>query len=172
MKKIADKIIEKEVKDLKIEKKRYTVRGIMIKDKKVLMVYSHQFLDYTFPGGGINEGEDHIAALHRELNEEVGALEITNIRPYGYMEEKKFSLNSGKVYLQTSFYYFVEINSFGEQSLEENELIHGVEPMFVTIDEAIKQNLYALEAVEHKQGMKTVVPREIKVLESLRKVIK
>jgi len=171
--KISDIIVEEETQDLAINKKRETVRGIILKDNKVLMVYSKKFLDYTFPGGGIKLGESHIDGLHRELNEELGAKEIFNIRPYGYIEEKRFGINnSDSVYLQTSYYYFVDIDGLGEQNLMERELEHGVEPRWVSIDDAIKQNMIAIDTYHHHKGMKTVLPREMKVLESLKNIVK
>lgn len=168
MRKISEIIIEEGLENSPIQKTRTTIRGIMIKNQKVLMVYSHLYADYTFPGGGIKETEDHILGLRRELKEELGADEIINIKPYGYIEEKRYGINSDTVYLQTSYYYLVEVTKFGEQVLGEREKIHGVEPIFVTVDEAIKQNLIALQVNKLKKGMKTVLPREIKVLESLK----
>lgn len=168
MKKISEMIIEEGLAKALIQKQRTTVRGIMIKDKKVLLVYSSKFLDYTFPGGGIKENEDHTSGLLRELKEELGADEVKDIKPFGYIEEKRHGINSDTVYLQTSYYYFVNVTKFGEQVLGDREKEHGVEPMFVSADEAIKQNMIALGAFHHKKGMKTVLPREIKVLEKLK----
>ncbi|WP_162164076.1 NUDIX hydrolase [Acholeplasma hippikon] len=168
MKKISEMIIEEGIENLPIQKQRTTVRGIMIKDKKVLLVYSKEFLDYTFPGGGMKVNEAHMDALRRELKEELGADEIKHIEPFGYIEEKRFGINSDTVYLQTSYYYFVEVTKFGKQMLGEREMMHGVEPIFVSADEAIKQNLIVLQHKKGKKGMRTVLPREIKVLEKLK----
>ncbi len=173
MRKISDIIIEEGTEDLAVQKERTTVRGIILNDDKLLMVYSHKFTDYTFPGGGVKKDEDHQTALKRELNEELGAKDLVNLRPYGYIEEKRFGLGDTKsVYLQTSYYYFVEVDGYGKQSLMERELDHGVQPTWVSIEEAIDFNRIAIATYHHHKGMKTVLPREIKVLEDLRKYLK
>jgi ADP-ribose pyrophosphatase YjhB (NUDIX family) len=173
MKKISEIIIEDGTSTLSIEKTRTTIRAIIYKNEKLLMVYSHQFKDYTFPGGGMKTDEDHISALKREIKEELGANKVINIKPYGYIEEKRFGLSeTPTVYLQKSYYYFAEVSEFGAQNLAERELIHGVEPVWITMDEAIKQNESSLHTYKHKRGMKTVLPREMKVLEALKTYLK
>ena len=64
-----------DLKDYDIKLKRFrrpSVRGIIIKDNKVAMVYSHKYDYYKFPGGGIESNEDIITALKREVLEETG----------------------------------------------------------------------------------------------------
>ena len=64
--------------------KRPSVRGIIIKNNKVAMVYSRKFDYYKFPGGGIENGEDHITTLKRELTEETGlTISENTITQYG-----------------------------------------------------------------------------------------
>ena len=42
---------------------REAVRAIILKGEQVLMVYSPVNGDYKFPGGGVQDGEDHQVAL-------------------------------------------------------------------------------------------------------------
>lgn len=173
MTKIDDIIIESGTEDLSIEKTRTTIRAIILKDNKLLMVYSSKFNDYTFPGGGMKKGEDHMSALKREIKEELGANEVTNVKPYGYIEEKRFGISPrATVYLQTSYYYLASVSDFGRQNLADREKAHGVEPVWIAIDEALRVNQISLETFRHKRGMKTVLPREMKVLKSLKQKMK
>lgn len=173
MKKISEMIIEDGTSTLNVDKTRTTIRAIIYNDDKLLMVYSHQFKDYTFPGGGMKIDEDHLSALKREIKEELGANQVSNIKPYGYIEEKRFGLSTQPtVYLQTSYYYFAEVSEFGEQALADREKVHGVEPVWITIDKAIEQNKLSMHTYKHKRGMKTVLPREMKVLEDLKTYFK
>ena len=61
---------------------RPSVRGIVIKDGKILMIHSLKYDYYKLPGGGIEKGESYEEALIREVNEESGyifALAIKNV---------------------------------------------------------------------------------------------
>ncbi len=166
---LAPIIIEDGIDQSKVHKMRTTVRGIIRKGNKVLMVYSPTFSDYTFPGGGVKDGEDLYTALYRELKEELGVTEIKDIEPYGILKELRHGLNkNGQTYEQTSYYYTCEVGTLGLQNLAWREQQHGVIPTWVDIKEALKQNMSIQFDHHHtKEGMKTVIMRENTILRTL-----
>ena len=63
---------------------RPSVRGIIIKDNKLAMIHSMKYDYYKFPGGGIENGENHLDALVCEVAEESGLQVIPDtVREYG-----------------------------------------------------------------------------------------
>ena len=62
---------------------RPSVRGILIRDGRILMVHSLKYDYYKFPGGGMEAGESLSEALCREVREESGmAVSPESIREY------------------------------------------------------------------------------------------
>jgi len=59
--------------------KRYRVEGYIINKNKLIVGYVNnpQFTGYVIPGGGIDNNEDNITALEREIKEEI-AVQIKN----------------------------------------------------------------------------------------------
>jgi len=53
---------------------RHTARGIILKNKQVLLVTGHGADFYWTPGGGVESGETIVETLHREIKEELGVL--------------------------------------------------------------------------------------------------
>lgn len=150
---------------------RKTVRGIIMNgEHQILLAYSPFFQDYTFPGGGVRSGETEIDALKRELKEEIGALNIEILNPLFSVSELKYGLNGNNhIYLQTSIYYLIKVIHFGEQELVGREIKHGIHPVWIAPDEAIKQNRAVLTDQNHQQkGLKTVLIRENRVLTHLK----
>jgi len=153
------------------QRERKTVRAIIMNsEKELLMVYSSMFDDYTFPGGGVKHNEQETDALKRELNEELGALSITIKAHIGHTIELRYGIHGNdQIFLQTSEYYFCEILQFGENHLAEREIMHGLEPKWVKIDDALKHNMHVMNDERHQvKGLKTVMIRENNVLRTLK----
>ena len=60
---------------------RHTVRGIILKNKQILLVTGHGASFYWTPGGGVESGETIVDTLYREIKEELGVL-VTSYKPY------------------------------------------------------------------------------------------
>jgi 8-oxo-dGTP pyrophosphatase MutT (NUDIX family) len=63
---------------------RHTIRGIIIKDRKVLLVIGHEADFYWTPGGGVEAGETIEETLCREIKEELGVTVRTLELYYSY----------------------------------------------------------------------------------------
>lgn len=174
MKKIGNTIIEDGIKTFNNLKDRKTVRAVIIKNNQVLMLYSKLFDDYTFPGGGIKNGENMEEALKRELYEELGANTVKIIKEIGYTEEVRFGIKgSDSTYLQTSYFMLCEIDDIGEPNFVGREKIQGIIPVWVNIDEAIKHNDFInTYERQNSKGFKTVLQRENLVLNYIKEFIK
>lgn len=59
---------------------RHAARGIVLKGEDILLLYTQRYHDYSLPGGGIDDGEDEVEGLIRELREETAfeAHEVSN----------------------------------------------------------------------------------------------
>ncbi|TNF09239.1 MAG: NUDIX domain-containing protein [Bacillota bacterium] len=172
---ITPMIIEEGLIENGTVKERKTVRAIITNEQhEVLLVYSKLFEDYTFPGGGIKENETDIDCLKRELNEEIGAVDLTVYEPLFSIDELRYGVKgSDNVYLQNSTYYRCQIHTFGEQNLQGRELAHGITPIWVSIDKALVQNEKVLPNSLHQtKGLKTVLIRENRILKALKEILK
>lgn len=120
---------------------RDVVRAIVIRDGKILLMYSGKDHMYGTPGGAITLGESKLDTLYRELLEEVGGRQVKIIEHLGLTEEIRESRSLyGAVVRVVSDYYHVEVLHFTDSKLEEHEEEMGLLPVWVGIDEAIAQN--------------------------------
>jgi 8-oxo-dGTP diphosphatase len=89
---------------------------------------------YKLPGGGVDPGEDLMAALHREIMEEIG-YEATIGEPVGRIVQ--FDLDKG--FLQESLCWLATITGgTGHPQLTQKEVEHGfVTVTFDSLDDAI-----------------------------------
>ena len=147
---------------------RTAVRGIILRENKLLMIHSAQNGDLKFPGGGIDDGETHHQALVREIREECGATVSHIDGAFGCVIEYAAPLeHEYDVFKMTSFYYLCRIAPmFGAQHLDQYEQDLGFAPRWVDVDTAIQIN----QSILHSGQL--VVPRwtrrEIVVLEKIR----
>lgn len=101
---------------------RPSVRGIIIKDKKIAMIHSLKYNYFKLPGGGIEKGESHYEALIREVKEETGLTILpSSIIDYGHV----YRIQKGKkedIFIQDNFYYLCNTyDEIGLQNLDEHE---------------------------------------------------
>ena len=137
--------------------KRDSARGIIsLGQNKLALVYATKDGYYKFPGGGINEGEDIIAALAREVHEEAGLVVIPqSVKEYGVVHRyQKSSKLPDTIFDQDSFYYECQVQGKDgnpakdqaslkiiNQNLDDEEDKAGYELRVVSIKEAIEANL-------------------------------
>lgn len=134
--------------------KRLTTRSIAMQGDYILLMYTARYEDYSLPGGGLNEAEDIITGMMRELREETGAMGITNITPYGtYEEYRPWYKPTHDIQHITSYCYTCEVHKeLGTASLERYEASNGMKAVWIPIQEAIAHNEHTI-ATSSKKGM-------------------
>jgi len=145
---------------------RTAVRGVTLRGRNLLMIYSSNVGDYKFPGGGVDEGESHTQALVREIREECGA-SVTRVgREIGAVIEYNIPVEDDyDVFKMTSHYYQCDVeDGFGSQKLDGYEQELGLKPVWIDIDTAIHLN----KALLHSDQTPEWLQREIFILEYIR----
>lgn len=150
---------------------REAVRGIIINERKLLMIYSAKNGDYKFPGGGVEGDETYEEALIREIQEECGA-QVANVEEeFGKVIEYGIAIESEiDVFKMASLYYICHVEpGLNEQSLDPYEKELGFRPVWVEIDIAIDTNRSILRSDYSKRPRWT--ERETFVLEQVKQFL-
>lgn len=146
---------------------RKAVRGIIMKEQKILMLYTQRYDDFSFPGGGIDDHEDEITALHRELKEEAGVLIKGEPRHFGFVtEHTPYWKPEWPIRFQKSHWYECDIHD--EQTatqMEDYEIANGMKPLWINLEEAIRHNKGVIANQPESMGLS--VHRETLVLERI-----
>lgn len=121
---------------------RHASRGIVLKGESILLLYTQRYHDYSLPGGGIDEGEDEVAGLIRELKEETGAQGVRNVTPFArYDEYRPWYKPDADIIHMISHCYVCDIDEkLGETAFESHEVSNGMTPVWMNIYEAIEHN--------------------------------
>lgn len=106
-------------------------RGILMRDREILLSYERNIDQYLIPGGGIEAGESLKECCIRELGEEAGMV-VDPHTHYLTLEEYYHE------YYFKSHYFLCNLIGECERSLTENEKNNGLEPRWVNFDEALK----------------------------------
>ncbi len=133
---------------------RHAARGIVIKGDSILLLFTERYHDYSLPGGGLDEGEDKIVGLIREMQEETGAQGVRNVKPFvRYDEYRPWYKDDADIIYMISYCYVCEIDEqLGETTLESYEASNGMSPQWMNIYEAISHN-EAVIANSDKKGL-------------------
>ena len=133
---------------------RRATRAICVKGNSILLMYTKRYEDYSLPGGGLDEGENKIEGMKRELVEETGAINIQNIKPFGIYEEyRPWYKTDFDIIHMISYCYTCDIDKeLGKSKLESYEIKNGMKPVWIDIDQAIKHNLKTI-INSSKKGM-------------------
>ena len=148
---------------------RPSVRGIIVRDGKLAMIHSLKLDYYKFPGGGTEPGEDHAAALCREVREEAGLRVLPeSIRPYGQVHRIQKGQH-GDTFVQDNYYYRCCTEAAAQaQQLDDYEAEEQFTPEWVTAAEAIAANRRDRTGDDRFDPVYTVMlEREARVLEML-----
>ena len=133
---------------------RLSTRSITLKGDSILLLYTERYEDYSLPGGGLDLGEEKIEGMKRELIEETGAKDISNVTPFGIYEEyRPWHKPSHDIQHMISYCYKCDIHKeLGESKMESHEIKNGMKAKWVNIYEAIKHNENTM-ATSEKKGM-------------------
>lgn len=147
--------------------KRPATRAIALRGELILLCYTERYQDYSLPGGGIDEGEDIASAMIRELQEETGAINISNIKKFGIYEEyRPWYRPDYDIQHIISYCFTCSVNEdLGDTTLEHYEISNGMKPVWINIHEAIKHNE---ETIAHSDKKGMSIERETYLLRLIR----
>ncbi|PZO00308.1 MAG: DNA mismatch repair protein MutT [Hyphomicrobiales bacterium] len=146
---------------------RRAARGIVLRETSILLLFTERYNDFSFPGGGVAEGEDLVDGLRREMEEETGASNVQVGRHYGYIEELRPHWKQGfDLMNMTSHFFFCDIDPIMHATkMEDYEKANGMRPVWVDLGEAIAHNRGVMQRRETSMGLS--IPRETFMLEEL-----
>ena len=115
-------------------------------------------------GGGVEEGEDLIAAIKRELKEELGA-EVEVVCKIGVVSDYYNLIHRHNI----NNYFLCRVNSFGDKNLTEDEInSFHLSTLKLSYEEAVKEYK---DRANTKIG-KLVANRELPVLYRVKEILR
>ncbi len=114
---------------------RLTARAILRnQDGLYAVMYAEKFNLYSLPGGGIEEGEDSLTALRREVFEETGC-SCDHIEELGFVCENR----AHQDYTCRSYYYVVTTDHPAQAAqLTEAEIRNGTAVQWHTLEDTLR----------------------------------
>ena len=144
---------------------RITARAIVKnQDGLYAVMYADKFKLHSLPGGGVEDGEDVLTALRREVYEETGCI-CDEIQELGIVAENRASLD----YTQINYYFVVTTtHTPGENHLTEAEQDSRTVVEWHTFDEMVR--LINEQEFDRVQG-KYLKARDVAALREYAKLV-
>ena len=124
---------------------RKTSRAIVINEEgNCAVMYAEKFNLYSLPGGGIEEGEDEITALIREIYEETGCT-CDFVEQLGIVLENR----NHQDYTTLSYYFVIHTKTktkTGHTHLTDTEMENGTSVQWLSLEET----MHRIRDVEHE----------------------
>ena len=147
---------------------RNAVRAVIRNEINEVLLIQTNLGDYKFPGGGIEEGENELQALIREIREECGfETKEINEHIFRIIEQKEDKHDKNTKFVMNSNYYTCTIDNtiIHSQSLDQYERDLEYKPVWIKIEKAIKENKKIICDLNRKKTM--WIKRDTFVLELL-----
>lgn len=142
---------------------RKTSRAILLnEDGKYAVMYAKKFNLYSLPGGGIDDGEDEVSALVREVFEETGCT-CDSIKPLGVISENRYHAD----FTQLSYYFVVTTKTkHNILHLTASETENETSLNWCSLDELF----HLIKDIEHETNQrKFLQARDLMALEEYKK---
>lgn len=148
--------------------KRIAARGVILRGRQILLMYTLRYNDYSLPGGGVDGHESVRQGLIRELEEETGARNIVVEEEMGIYEEYRPTRTPGydSLHMLSHIYKVSCDEQFDLPAFESYEIKNGMKTVWIAIDEAIAHNQKVIENTEPSMGLS--VKRELFLLETIK----
>jgi len=127
-------------------------------DNHIALSYIANWDEYLLPGGGVDDGEDFLAAAKREMWEETGC-KCEIIGEIGVTCENR---GEEDFVQEKSFYIAKVVGEKGELHLEDYEIASGTTVKWYTMEEAVQ--ILLEQNCEGKYGLKFCKRRDVAVL--------
>ncbi|MCH8553322.1 MAG: NUDIX domain-containing protein [Natronospirillum sp.] len=147
--------------------RRHAARGIVLREDRILLLFTERYNDFSLPGGGIDEGEDMTAALQRELEEETGAREVVVKEHFGFIEEYRphWKPEYDLMHMTSHFFVCDVAQELADARMESYEVANGMRPLWMPIAEAISHNRQVMARQEKTMGQS--IQRETFMLDKI-----
>lgn len=147
--------------------RRHAARGIVLREDKILLLFTERYNDFSLPGGGVDDGEEITVALQRELEEETGAREVHVKEHYGFIEEYRphWRPEYDLMHMTSHFFLCDVAEELADVRMESYEIANGMKPVWVSASEATSHNRQVMERQEKTMGQS--IQRETFMLETI-----
>ncbi|MEX1197442.1 MAG: NUDIX domain-containing protein [Pseudohongiellaceae bacterium] len=147
--------------------RRHAARGIVLREDRILLLFTERYNDFSLPGGGVDRDEDIQVALMRELEEETGARDVQVQEHWGYIEEYRphWKPEYDLMHMTSHFFVCEVAPELETVRMESYEIANGMKPVWISVEEAMNHNRQVMSRQEQSMGQS--IQRETFVLERI-----